>query len=99
LFTFDGVKLINQPYVNHGTLHILRVPKGSVALVSDNNKPKLLEGTHCINSKTFTFVKMEALQQTCIKHGTITRFVVKKGEVGLAWENNNPVFFEGIIGV
>ncbi len=46
VFSFDGLQLINQPYINHGTLHILRIPKGMVALVTDNNKPKLLEGNH-----------------------------------------------------
>jgi len=97
VFSFDGLQLINQPYINHGTLHILRIPKGMVALVTDNNKPKLLEGTHCINSKTFTYFKMESLTQPVIKHGTITRFIVRKGEVGLAWDNNQPVFFnEGV---
>jgi len=94
VFEFKGFQKINQPYLSHVTLHILRVPKGMVALVNDNNKPKLLEGTHCINSKTFTFFSMEPLTKPIIKNGTITRVVVRKGEVGLAWENNQPVFFE-----
>lgn len=45
VLTFEGVQLINQPYLSHGTLHILRIPKGQIALVTNNNKPKLLEGT------------------------------------------------------
>jgi len=94
VFTFDGVQIMNQPYVTHGTLHILRIPKGNVALVTDNNLPLLLEGTHCINSKTFTFHKMADLTSPVITHNTITRFIVRKGEIGLAWENNQPVFFE-----
>ena len=94
VFKFNGLQLINQPYLNHGTLHILRIPKGKVALVTDNNIPRLLEGTHYINSKTFTYHKMEDLNQQVIKHGTITRFTVRKGEIGLGWENNAPVFFE-----
>lgn len=94
VFSFDGLQLINQPYINHGTLHILRVPKGKVALVNDNNHPRLLEGTHCINSKTFTYYKMEDINQLVIRHGTISQFRVRKGEIGLGWENNSPVFFE-----
>jgi len=54
----------------------------------------LLEGTHDNNSKTFSFVKTEHISQQCIKHGTITKFVVKKGDIGLAWEDNQPMFFE-----
>jgi hypothetical protein len=50
VFSFDGVQLINQAYITHGTFHILRIPRGMVARIIDNNKPKLLEGTHCINS-------------------------------------------------
>jgi len=29
-----------------------------------------------------------------IVHGTITRFRVRNGEIGLAWDNNKPVFIE-----
>ena len=39
---------------------------------------------------------MADLSNQVIRHGTITRFVVRKGEIGLAWDNNNPAFFEGI---
>ena len=94
VFKFDGVQIINQPYITHGTFHILRIPKGQVAKVIDNNKPKLLEGTHCINSKTFSYHDMESLSQTVIVFNTITRFIIRKGEVGLAWDNNSPVFYE-----
>jgi NADH:ubiquinone oxidoreductase subunit len=38
---------------------------------------------------------MADLTQTVIHFTTITRFIVRKGEVGLGWDNNNPVFFEG----
>src|SRR4051812_11295157 len=40
---------------------------------------------------------MEDLTQPVIRHGTITRYIVRKGEVGLAWDNNQPVFFEGML--
>jgi hypothetical protein len=98
LLTFDGLQSANQPYLKHGTIHLLRVPKGKVALVLDNNKPKLLnEGTHYVNSNTFNYTGMQDLNQQVIKHGTITRFRVLKGEIGLAWENSQPSFFdEGI---
>eukprot|EP01114_Cavostelium_apophysatum_P001457 TRINITY_DN1125_c0_g1_i4.p1 TRINITY_DN1125_c0_g1~~TRINITY_DN1125_c0_g1_i4.p1 ORF type:complete len:733 (-),score=224.80 TRINITY_DN1125_c0_g1_i4:49-2136(-) len=94
VFQFEKFELINQPYIRHGTLHILRIPQGKVALVNDNNRPRLLEGTHCINSKTFTFIKMEDINQLVIRHGTITQFRVRKGEVGLGWDNNQPAFFD-----
>jgi regulator of protease activity HflC (stomatin/prohibitin superfamily) len=37
---------------------------------------------------------MEDLTHPVIKHGTLTRFIVKKGELGLGFDNNEPVFFE-----
>eukprot|EP01119_Soliformovum_irregulare_P018340 TRINITY_DN55_c2_g1_i1.p1 TRINITY_DN55_c2_g1~~TRINITY_DN55_c2_g1_i1.p1 ORF type:complete len:685 (+),score=227.55 TRINITY_DN55_c2_g1_i1:51-2105(+) len=95
VFVNNGLQNINQPYLNHGTLHLLRIAKGKVGLVTDNNKPRLLgEGTHFINSSTFNYFGLQDLNQEVIRHGTITRFRVRKGEIGLAWENNNPAFFE-----
>ena len=38
---------------------------------------------------------MVDLAMPVITFGTITRFVVRKGEVGLGWENNQPMFFDG----
>eukprot|EP01119_Soliformovum_irregulare_P016722 TRINITY_DN4885_c0_g1_i3.p1 TRINITY_DN4885_c0_g1~~TRINITY_DN4885_c0_g1_i3.p1 ORF type:complete len:828 (-),score=288.93 TRINITY_DN4885_c0_g1_i3:82-2565(-) len=84
----------NTPYIAHRTLHILRIPDGQVALVLDNNKPKLLSGTHYIDSKTFQYHGMQNLDQQVIKNGPITRFRVRKGELGLAWEDNQPMIFE-----
>jgi len=95
LLTVHGFQSANSPHLQHGTIHLVRVAKGEVALVFDNNKPKLLaEGTHFINSNTFNYVGMQSLNQRAFTHATITRFRVRKGEIGLAWENNQPVFFE-----
>jgi hypothetical protein len=38
---------------------------------------------------------MVDLSLQVIRFGTITRFVVRRGEIGLGWENNQPVFFDG----
>jgi hypothetical protein len=37
---------------------------------------------------------MEDLAQQVIRHGTITRFRVRKGDIGLCWDENQPEFFE-----
>jgi len=39
---------------------------------------------------------MENLGSPVIRHTTITRFRVLKGQFALAWEENQPTFFEGI---
>eukprot|EP01116_Phalansterium_solitarium_P011184 TRINITY_DN267_c0_g2_i4.p1 TRINITY_DN267_c0_g2~~TRINITY_DN267_c0_g2_i4.p1 ORF type:complete len:889 (+),score=349.16 TRINITY_DN267_c0_g2_i4:54-2720(+) len=94
VFSYNRLEDVNQEYIHHGTLHILRVNKGKVALVSENNLFRLLpEGTHCFNSSTFVFHKFEASYQPLIKHGTITRFRIVKGEIGLAWEGQKPKLF------
>lgn len=98
VFRFDKLECANKDYINHGTIHIIRVAKGKIALVRDNNLPKFLkEGTHCINTNIFTYHGMEDLTKPLIRHATLTRFWVKKGEIGLAWDNDQPIFFiEGI---
>lgn len=97
-FEYGGLADLKENVIKHGTIHLIRVSKGQVALVIDENKPKFLEeGTHLIDSTTFKFVSMADLSEQVIRHGTITRFRVRKGEVGLAWEDNKPVFYdEGI---
>lgn len=40
---------------------------------------------------------MKSLTERIIKHETITRFIVRKGEIGLAWDENQPVFFDGLL--
>jgi hypothetical protein len=95
IFAFDELKAANQPYLTHGTIHILQVPKGKVALVTESNHPKLLpDGTHFINSSNFSYAGMKDINAEVITHGTITRFRVRKGQIGLAWHNNQPLFFE-----
>ena len=41
LFTFIDCKPVNTQYLQHASLHIMRVPKGFYGLVTDNNIPKL----------------------------------------------------------
>jgi len=95
IFAFDSIKTANTAHIQHGTINILQVPKGTVALVTENNQPKLLyEGTHYINSANFAYAGVKDLNSEVITHGTITRFRVRKGQVGLAWLNSQPTFFE-----
>lgn len=94
-FTFNQLTEINVPYIQHGVIHIVRVPEGSCAKVRDNTKPFLLPpGVHVINSATFNFDEMATLDQEVIQHGTITRYRVHKGQIGLVWDNNVPKLIE-----
>mmetsp|Transcript_8416 Transcript_8416/g.15216 ORF Transcript_8416/g.15216 Transcript_8416/m.15216 type:complete len:351 (-) Transcript_8416:876-1928(-) len=75
---------------------MISVPKGFVAKVFHGNKPRLLgEGTHVIESTQCEYLGMESIITTpCIVHGTITILRVTRGEVGLAWSNNEPIFID-----
>jgi len=73
------------------------VPKGSVGLVYESQFPWLLsEGVHIYDSPTLEFVGLKSKLDPQIIHGTISRFRVQKGEVGLAWLNNEPMLIEDL---
>lgn len=95
LFSLDGRCSVADALVSHGALHILQVPKGSVAKVVRDNVPQLLgEGPHYVNSTNFQFKGTSNLADPIISHGTITVVRVNKGQVGLAWQDNNPLFMQ-----
>lgn len=95
VFEFSGLVQTIDAYINHGTLHIIQVPKGSVGLVSESKRPQLLsEGVHIYDSATLNFEGIRSKMEPQIIHGTISRFRVQKGEVGLAWLDNEPVLIE-----
>lgn len=94
-FSVSDFVSVNQEHIQHGTIHIIRVLKGKIALINNNVKPMLLhEGTHTFNSQVLTFHGVRDVNDPHVVHGTITRFRVRNGEIGLAWEDNKPVFIE-----
>lgn len=94
-FTVAGFVQVNAPHIEHYTLHIVRVPKGKVALISENNKYALLpQGTYTFNTQVFQYSGLKDITETVITHGTITRFRVRNGELGLAWNENKPIYIE-----
>mmetsp|Transcript_1180 Transcript_1180/g.2641 ORF Transcript_1180/g.2641 Transcript_1180/m.2641 type:complete len:772 (-) Transcript_1180:60-2375(-) len=95
LFKLDGHKPIASDHISHGALNIMQVQKGHVAKIFRDNVPKLLgEGTHYVDSTNFIYKGVDSLSNNLIKHGTITIVRVNQGEVGLAWQDNQPVFME-----
>ena len=43
LFQFHEFQSINQPHIHHGSVHVIRVPKGYYGLVTENSIPKFLQ--------------------------------------------------------
>lgn len=94
-FKFEKFVSMEEQYIKHGTIHIIQVPKGRLAKVMENVTPKLLtEGVHVVDHPNFHFSGLEKLNAPLIKHGTITRFRVNQGQVGLATWQNEAVFAE-----
>lgn len=94
-FRFEKFVDVAQTYIQHGTIHRIQVPKGQVGKVVQNVSPKFLsEGVHMIDHPNFRFDGLEQLSSPLIKHGTITRFRVNQGEVGLATFHNEAIFVD-----
>jgi regulator of protease activity HflC (stomatin/prohibitin superfamily) len=94
-FSFDKFVSVSETYIKHGTIHIIQVPKGHVAKVFENVTPALLSiGIHIVDHPNFHFDGLEKLTSSLIKHGTITRFRVNQGEIGLATFRNEAVFVD-----
>lgn len=94
-FRFEKFIDMSTTYIRHGTIHIIQVPKGQLAMVTEDVTPKLLPtGVHMVDHPNFQFGSLVQLSAPLIQHGTITRFRVGRGEVGLATWNNEAVFVD-----
>jgi regulator of protease activity HflC (stomatin/prohibitin superfamily) len=95
VFKYEKTVDSKDPYIHHGSIHILQVPKGFVGLVKESNFPRLLgEGVHVYDSQTFQYDGVKSELSPSIVHGTISRFRVCKGEVGLCWRAAEPLLVE-----
>lgn len=95
LFKFTKIVSINEKYIQHQTIHILRVAKNELEAIIFDTKPVLLpEGYYIFNTSTFERFRTYYVSDKLIKFGTLTRFRIDKGEVGLAWYNSNPLFID-----
>jgi len=95
VFKYVGAEAVNTTYINHGTIHIIQVPKGCLGTFFESNFPCLLsEGVHIYDSSTLEFKGLKNKMDVAVTHGTINRFRVQKGEIGLAWQDNQPMLIE-----
>ena len=96
LFKFDKFVQCRKESISHGSINRILVPKGYVAKVFQDTKPRLLgRGEHIIESTNFVFDGLEDLMSNeHITHGTITILTVTLGKVALAWNDNEPMFID-----
>jgi len=104
-FRFDSqTGFVNQlePYIQHQTLHILRVPSGKLAKVWLGSLPKILESRsepYIYNDPQFRLVIREDkandknssffynATDRFIEHGSIKRIIPHTGEVAITYNN------------
>jgi len=80
-FKFEGLVNVNDKHIAHGAINVFSIPKGEVAKVFHENKPRLFgEGNHVIESTNFFYNGCQNLNEKCIQHGTMTILRVPKGD-------------------
>lgn len=94
------VRYASSHHISHGRYHFIRVPRGKCgrvwAEVTDHNnvkslQPRLLaEGEHYIDSHLFRFDGLSDVSDEYIKHGSIHRIAVERGNVAKVVHDNWP---------
>lgn len=100
-FKFDPKNgLVNQsnPYINHGSIHILRVPAGMLAKIWIGATPHLLdsrEEPYIFDTPLFNLAKKDdaslfySATDPLIIHGSIKRLMPHTGQVAITYDNGN----------
>jgi len=98
LFEYLEKKEINQEFIKHGTINILRIPQGKYGKVVENNIPKLLSaGNYVTDSSLFTYHGLVDVNQPHIQHFTIQIVRVPKAFVGMMTIGTKPLLlYEGM---
>lgn len=91
LFRYIEDRDVYQHHIQHGTIHIIRVPNAKYALVEENGVSKLLvPGTYAVDSSYFAYTGMVDIGSGYISHGNIHIIRVQKSKIGLVMINNRP---------
>jgi hypothetical protein len=87
-FRFEGMEsIIANPCIVHGTLAILRVTRGQIALVWKDNEPTFIDipGLYEFDSPDFTFAEFKDAEEPCIQLGSKKTIIVQTGQVGVTY--------------
>jgi regulator of protease activity HflC (stomatin/prohibitin superfamily) len=91
-FTFSGTEaIVDITCMSHGTITILRVPVGQVALVWDNKEPKILDqpGLYEFDSPDFSLVEFRDADEQVITLGAKKIIVVNTGQVAVTYDQGH----------
>lgn len=91
LFQLISIVDVNKEYINHNTIHIIRVPSGQYAKITENNIPKILKsGFYVVDSNYFSYGGIVDMSAPYICHQTIHIVRVTKDEIRPLTINNKP---------
>ena len=92
-FTYEGTVLISPDNlcIAHGTITILQVPRGKIALAWNKNEPYLLDrpGLYEFNSNNFHFVGFVDASERRIELGSKKIIQIYTGEVGITYDKGH----------
>jgi len=99
----DGLVKESESYINHGTIHHIRIPAGKLALVWLGSHARILEDTtqpYKINHPLFRMQGTDkgkwflSATEQFITHGATKRIIPHTGEVAITYDNGNLKVFE-----
>jgi len=97
-FNVNDIVDQNMLYINHGQLHILRVPAGQIVAVEIGSLRLLLEfrlEPYIFDDPMFKLSNQQFNSTAqLIVHGSIKRIIPKTGQVAISYDNGNLVVFK-----
>mmetsp|Transcript_137 Transcript_137/g.357 ORF Transcript_137/g.357 Transcript_137/m.357 type:complete len:821 (+) Transcript_137:115-2577(+) len=92
-FSFKGTELVSPENlcITHGTITILQVPRGKIALLWNRNEPYLIDkpGLYEFNSNNVHFVEFVDAAERFIELGSKKVIQVYTGEVGITYDKGH----------
>jgi len=88
-FSYKGtVDIMSTPCIVHGTLTILRVTRGLIAVAWKDNEPTFIDvpGLYEVDSDNFQFVEFKDAEEQFIQLGSKKIILVHTGQVGVSYD-------------
>lgn len=93
-----GIVRQTDVYQGHGNLHFLNVPRGSIALVTENNQPKILpSGRYIIDNANFEFERKNLISASTPyqRHYDLHHVMVAPGNIAIVSVDNETRVLQG----
>ena len=86
---------VRSDLINHGNMHIVRIPAGNYGKAWRNGVAEiLLPGRHVINDPLFEFVATTPINDPLIRHGTVSIITIAGNQIGRCIVNGKGFWLE-----